>query len=90
MNYQCSVCSQKIPGDLIAYVDHTEKHVIDLVKHDHPDWVEKNGMCQKCLDYYRAEINGSVFKDAPCALRIRKTKKVFSFFKNLFNSQKTE
>ena len=84
MDYQCSVRRQKVNGDLVAYVDHTEKHVIDLVKNDHPDWVENNGMCRKCLDYYRAEIQGSVFKDAPCALRIRKTKSLFSAIGNLF------
>jgi len=84
MEYQCSLCGQKISGDLASYVDHTEKHVVDLVKHDHPDWVEKDGMCRKCLDYYRAEIKGSVFKDVPCVMRNRKIKGVFSAITNFF------
>jgi len=75
MQYQCGVCGQKVGGDMMVYREHTEKHIVDLVKHDHPDWVEQNGLCLKCIDYYRAELKGSVFKDAACALRIRGVKK---------------
>ncbi|OGX26682.1 MAG: hypothetical protein A2787_05015 [Omnitrophica WOR_2 bacterium RIFCSPHIGHO2_01_FULL_48_9] len=88
MEYQCNVCRARVGADMIGYLDHTEKHVIDLVKHDHPDWVEKDGLCKKCLEYYRSEIQGSIFKDAPCALRIRKTKNVLEKIGSLFKSGK--
>jgi len=84
MEYQCSVCGQKVSGDMLVYREHTEKHIVDLVKHDHPDWVEASGLCQKCVEYYRAELKGSIFKDAPCALRIRKVKKFLSILRNIF------
>ena len=78
--YICSVCKQKIDGDVIEYKDHTDKHIVDLIKHDHPDWEEKDGLCPKCYEYYRAEITGSIFKDAPCALRNRKINKFLGMF----------
>ena len=84
MDYQCSACGQVVKGDLLVYVDHTEKHIVDLLKHDHPDWVETNGVCQKCIDYYKAELKGSVFKDAPCVLRERKIKKVWNILTGIF------
>ena len=68
----------------MVYKLHTEDHIVDLVKHDHPDWVESNGMCQKCLQYYEDEIKGSVFKDAACALRQRKAKIFFSGIAKFF------
>jgi len=87
MDYLCSVCRQKVSGDMLVYVDHTEKHVIDLVKHDHPDWIEKDGICQKCVEYYRMELKGSIFKDAPCALRIRKTRGIVDRLMNIFGKK---
>ena len=82
--YLCSVCHESINADIVVYKDHTDKHIIDLVKHDHPDWAQKDGLCPKCYEYYKAEINGSIFKDAPCALRIRKVRKFVRLFKGVF------
>jgi len=86
LHYTCSVCQQNVEGDLIKFKDHTEKHIVDLVKYEHPNWVEDDGMCTKCLDYYRAEIKGSVFKDAPCAIRISKIRKFVNRIQNIFKS----
>ncbi len=58
MSYKCPVCGEQIKRDLTAYIDHTEKHIIDEIKGNHPDWVEKNGLCHKCLKYYRNQMKG--------------------------------
>ena len=84
MAYNCSICREKVVGDLVTLQEHTDKHIIELVKHDHPDWAEPDGMCRKCYEYYKAEIGGSPFKDAPCALRTRKIKSVWQKVTNLF------
>jgi len=86
MEYQCAACSKTVNGDVMVFRDHMEKHIVDLIKVDHPDWVEANGICRKCMDYYRAELKGSVFKDAACVQRQRKVRKfwerIFGVFKN--------
>jgi hypothetical protein len=87
MQYTCSVCNQKVAGDMMIYRDHTDKHIVELVKTDHPDWAEKDGMCKKCLEYYKKELDGSIFKDAACAKRIRATKSVFSWVTGLFGKK---
>ncbi len=89
MAYQCSVCKQKVEGDLIYFKDHTEKHIVDLVKHDHPEWTEKNGVCKQCYDYYRGEIEGSIFKDAPCAIRLRGIRNFLNPILKLFRTSKS-
>ena len=88
MQYSCSVCQQKVSGDLIKFKDHTERHIADLIKHDHPEWKEEGGVCSQCLEYYRAEIQGSIFKDAPCALRIRGIKKFWAQLFHFFGVKK--
>ncbi|MGE0266983.1 MAG: hypothetical protein AB7S78_00825 [Candidatus Omnitrophota bacterium] len=90
MPYTCSVCNQTVSGDLVYFKEHTDRHIIDLVKHDHPDWVDTNGLCPQCVEYYRSEINGSIFKDAACALRIRRTKSFFGQITNFFRRRRTD
>ena len=58
MEYQCSVCGEKIKNDVLLYINHTEKHVIDEIKDKHPEWAEKDGLCQKCVDYYKGQLRG--------------------------------
>lgn len=84
MLYTCSVCQAKIDGDILALKDHSEQHIVDLIKHDHPDWIANDGVCHKCYDYYKKEINGSTFKDASCALRKRKVSNIVSGIKKVF------
>jgi len=69
---------------MLSYAEHGDKHVIELIKFDHPEWVEKNGLCQKCIEYYKAEIAGSVFKDVSCVKRIRFLKKIIRSIKIFF------
>lgn len=58
MEYICEVCGEKIIGDSLKYIDHTEQHIVDLIKESHPDWAEDNGMCQKCHEYYKKQLRG--------------------------------
>jgi len=59
MEYKCSTCNEEIDGDLLIYIDHTEEHIMDEIKLSHPDWIEKNGLCQKCVDYFRRQMKGN-------------------------------
>lgn len=58
MEYKCSTCNETIEGDLLVYIDHTQKHIMDEIKLRHPEWVEKDGLCQKCADYYKEQMKG--------------------------------
>ena len=84
MEYRCSACGVMVNGEMLVYRDHVNKHVIDLIKGDHPDWVEQDGICNKCVEYYESELKGSTFHDAACVRRERKIKKVFAKISNLF------
>lgn len=58
IEYKCSVCGEVLEHDLLVYMDHTEQHIVDEIKAKHPDWEEKNGLCKKCVEYYRSQIEG--------------------------------
>ena len=59
MEYKCSACNKEVDGDLLVYVDHTERHIIDEIKISHPEWVENDGPCQKCVDYFKGQMKGN-------------------------------
>ena len=58
MQYKCSVCGEKIDGGPLVFIKHTEIHIINHIKKDHPDWVEESGVCPKCENYYRQQLKG--------------------------------
>ena len=84
MEYLCSACGAKVNADMLVYREHVNKHVIDLIKTDHPDWVEHDGVCRKCVEYYESELKGSVFHDAACVKRQWKIKKIFEKISSVF------
>jgi 5-methylcytosine-specific restriction endonuclease McrA len=59
MEYECSVCKGKVEGDVLVYMNHTESHIIEEIKNRHPEWADTDGLCQKCVDYYKDQIKGS-------------------------------
>ena len=56
--YQCPLCGRKMARDLLLYLDHTQQHVIEQIKKEHPEWVTEDGVCQPCAEYYRKQITG--------------------------------
>lgn len=52
----CPLCGNKV--DSIEHI--TEQWLLAEIRKQHPDWVEKNGICAKCVAYYRGLDN--VFK----------------------------
>lgn len=46
----CALC-----GEDVESVSHAaEKWLIEAIKEDHPDWVEDDGSCRKCIEYYKS------------------------------------
>ena len=44
----CKLCNSETDK-----LNHKIKHfVLSFIKEQHPDWVEKDGSCKKCLNYY--------------------------------------
>ena len=32
--------------------DIAEQYMLEVIKSEHPDWVEKDGSCKRCEEYY--------------------------------------
>jgi hypothetical protein len=46
---ECVLCKKEADG-----LDHEIEHlVIEMIKKSNPEWIEKDGACQECLDYYK-------------------------------------
>lgn len=50
MGKQCQLCENEVTElQTIA-----EDYVLDLIEAEHPEWVESDGACIKCIEYYYA------------------------------------
>lgn len=55
---ECPLCEQDMPQSLLGKHIESEKKdirsfVMNQIKKAHPKWVEKDGACPKCWEYYR-------------------------------------
>jgi len=44
----CKLCDEATDN----LVKQVETSVLDMIKKHHPDWVETDGSCKKCVAYY--------------------------------------
>lgn len=58
MEYKCSLCQETVEGDILVYIEHTQKHIVDEIKTSHPEWVEDQGICPKCVEYFKNQMQG--------------------------------
>ncbi len=49
MMQRCSLCGKQAD---IVHIE-AEQYILDVIKKDHPEWVNKNGSCKACMDYYK-------------------------------------
>ncbi|MEW6008711.1 MAG: hypothetical protein AB1629_03670 [Candidatus Omnitrophota bacterium] len=49
----CPICQKKVDASIIKACTEAEKYVIENIRRSHPEWVEKDGACPKCIDYYK-------------------------------------
>jgi uncharacterized membrane protein len=51
----CSLCTTAVEGRTLASPQKLENRILDLIKQDRPEWEGKRGICQNCLEQYRAK-----------------------------------
>lgn len=48
----CPICGEPIQNETKDLHSLAETWLIEQIKKDHPNWVESNGLCPKCIEYY--------------------------------------
>ena len=48
----CPICKRENDEGTVDLCSAAYKYVIEKIRRDHPKWVEKDGACPKCLEYY--------------------------------------
>ena len=52
-SYTCPTCGNKIERDLVLFYKHTDRHILEELEKQHPQWVTNDGYCPKCLDFFK-------------------------------------
>lgn len=55
-DYLCPVCGKEMPRDLMVFLNHTDQHIVNEIKKTHPQWVDADGVCRRCLEFYRRQL----------------------------------
>jgi hypothetical protein len=69
--FKCPLCGEIVPfGEMRAHAAADNRHfqdglVIARIKQDHPQWVEADGACPKCMEYYRQTVGVEKVKPHP-------------------------
>ena len=48
----CPLCGESLHPEIADLHVLCETWTIEQIKKDHPEWVEADGLCPKCLEYY--------------------------------------
>ncbi|MFA5096915.1 MAG: hypothetical protein WC478_06205 [Candidatus Omnitrophota bacterium] len=49
----CPLCKLEKSANIVDICVSAHQYIIRRIKDDHPDWVEEDGACPKCVEYYR-------------------------------------
>ncbi|MBI4042133.1 MAG: hypothetical protein HY391_01525 [Deltaproteobacteria bacterium] len=50
----CPICQKEVR--FVELHAKAERQILEIIRRDHPEWIEKNGLCPPCLEYYRQEL----------------------------------
>ena len=51
----CSLCGSAVEPRQMVAAQKLDNHTIELIKRDRPEWEGKRGVCNNCLEQYRAK-----------------------------------
>ena len=49
---RCPICGEDVPTEAVVLHSLAESYTIEQIRKDHPEWVEEDGACPKCLEFY--------------------------------------
>jgi len=50
---KCPLCNQEKSSNIVNTCISAYQYIIRRIKQEHPGWVEKDGACPKCVEYYK-------------------------------------
>ena len=57
--FRCPICGETVKaGELRAHAAKDDERfreglIIARIRHDHPEWIEADGACERCIEFYR-------------------------------------
>ena len=54
----CPLCGEAVPADRLESHLTLEGDLLELIKLEHPDWVEGSGLCPKCVELLQRSLPG--------------------------------
>ena len=55
-HYQCPVCREHMQRDIRLFLDHTHRHILDVLREGHPEWSSSKDSYEPYERYMLSEI----------------------------------
>lgn len=53
MQKKCPICNRLVEENIVNLCRDAEDWILQSIKRAHPDWIERDGTCSRCLNYYK-------------------------------------
>jgi hypothetical protein len=53
MKSRCPVCKKFVEEDMVKLCQEADDWILTTIRRAHPDWIETDGSCSKCIEYYK-------------------------------------
>lgn len=61
---RCQVCGDEVHEELLGLHEEAERWWLRRIRREDPEWVEEDGSCPRCLEYYGVTRRGHPEKAA--------------------------
>ena len=58
--FRCPICERHVDDQIIPFHKNVERQILESIRERHPRWVEPDGSCPKCIDFYKALIRNKL------------------------------
>ena len=55
----CPICKKQEKVSIVDVCKDAYEWLVNKIKEEHPEWVEKDGACPKCIEYYKKLPDGT-------------------------------
>ena len=49
----CPICKKETAEGIVDVCQIAYEYIIHSIKEEHPEWIQENGACPKCIEYYK-------------------------------------
>ena len=55
--YVCPTCGEEMPREYRIMIHHSENHIMEIIRKQHPGRVRSYGTCKRCYEEFKKQLH---------------------------------